>query len=125
MKFINLFDIIIQRDSEVQYDSTWPDAGRTVSVHDISVSVSCALLMCNPLLPQALVEPGRWSCGDCGHKWGTKWPSGLQQRLPVCGPATPESGPDESQCDQWNNEHRKTLHQAPQGHMWGNQTAII
>lgn len=78
----------------------------------------------NPLLfvfslptSTALGEPGGWGGGRA--QWCAEWAPGPQLRLPLSGPATTEPGPDAGQCHQWDHEHRASLHQAPQGHLWG------
>lgn len=71
-------------------------------------------------LHSAVGEPGgRGSGAGRGDQRGAERAPGPNQWLPVPGLAPPEPRPDESQRHQWDHEHRETLHQTPQGHLWG------
>lgn len=62
----------------------------------------------------AVGEPGgRGSGTSRGHQRGAERTLGPKQRLLMSGLAAPEPGPDESQCHQWDHEHREALHQTP------------
>lgn len=78
------------------------------------------LYVCECVLHSAVGEPGgRRSGTSRGNQRGTERAPGPNQWLPVSGLAPPEQRPDESQRHQWDHEHRETLHQTPQGHLWG------
>lgn len=74
-------------------------------------------LLLSSLLLTAMGKPRRWSGG--GNQRCAEWPFGSKRRLPLSRQDRSEPGPDESQCHQWNHEHRAPLHQAPQGHLRG------
>lgn len=65
-------------------------------------------------LHSAVGEPrGRRSGTSRGHQRGAERTLGPKQWLLVSGLAAPEPGPDESQCHQWDHEHREALYQTP------------
>lgn len=84
------------------------------------IRMRAALVCAWMYLSSAVGEPGRrWSGAGRRHQRGAERAPGSDQRLLVSGLAPPKPRPDEGQRYKRDHEHRETLHQTPQGHLWG------